>query len=627
MSTIMRILSYPLNALMSFCYRLTGNYVLAILAFTLLTKLILLPLSLWLHRNGIKMVEMMPEINHLKIKHFGDKDTIAEETQKLYKEKKYHHFLSIIPMLAQLMMLMGVIEAVKELLAGTESMLSAYPSQMGGITLLFPLGAGAAALLLGLSQNRFNPLQREQEKAEQWLSNGFSVAISLFLGFFVSLGVCIYWVASNLLTIIQQLLLNVLIDPKKYVDYADLRQSKEELKKLDALSEGISKEDKQREKADYKRFFSVANKHLVFYSEKSGFYKYFQDVIEYLLSHSNIIIHYVTSDPKDQIFKLAEAQPRIRPYYIGEKRLITLFMKMDADIVVMTMPDIENFHLKRSYVRKDIEYIYMCHGIGSMNLLLRNGALFHYDTIFSVGEYQTQELEAEERVYQLPARKIVHYGYGLLDKTMEAYQKMPKIERDKPQILIAPSWQPDNIMDGAIDGLLSGLLTGEYKVIVRPHPEYCKRFPQKIRDFQSRYHKQFGDDFILQTDFSSNETVFSSDLLITDWSTICFEYAFTTKNPVLFVDTPMKVMNPEYEKLGIVPLDIRCRNEIGVSLSVEQVTTAKDAVANLLEQGEKYSRQIAELLQVNVYNQGTSGQVGGSYILQQVIERNKNKQR
>jgi len=43
--------------------------------------------------------------------------------------------------------------------------------------------------------------------------------------------------------------------------------------------------------------------------------------------------HSITSDPEDQIFALAEKEDKIRAYYIGEKRLITLMMKMDADVV------------------------------------------------------------------------------------------------------------------------------------------------------------------------------------------------------------------------------------------------------------------------------------------------------
>ena len=55
-------------------------------------------------------------------------------------------------------------------------------------------------------------------------------------------------------------------------------------------------------------------------------------------------------------------------------------------------------------------------------------------------------------------------------------------------------------------------------------------------------------DVEIQTDFSSNSTVFEADLMITDWSGIAYEYAYTTQKPVLFINTPMKVMNPEYQR-------------------------------------------------------------------------------
>ena len=61
----------------------------------------------------------------------------------------------------------------------------------------------------------------------------------------------------------------------------------------------------------------------------------------------------------------------LKAYYIEEKKLITLMMKMDADVVVMTMPDLENYHIKKSYIRKDIVYVYIPHGIDSINLTQR----------------------------------------------------------------------------------------------------------------------------------------------------------------------------------------------------------------------------------------------------------------
>lgn len=532
------MIEHLLTDLIRGCWRILGSYSLAIILFTLLTKVVLFPVTLWTHRNSLKMVSLMPSLNRLTLKYYGDKDQIAEETQALYKKEGYHPLLSTIPMFIQLALLIGVIGAVRELLAGEESMLSVYPSQIGGITLLMPLAAGGSALLLGLAQNRFNPLQREQTRASQWMTNGLSIGISLILGAFVPMGVGVYWITSNLFTIPQQLLLNIIMPPKKYVNYDALNKSRAELEKLNALSAKVSPEDKRREKADYKRFFSIANKHLVFYSEKSGFYKYFADVIDYLLTHSNIIIHYITSDPQDAIFQKAVQEPRIKPYYIGEKRLITLMIKMDADVVIMTMPDLDNFHIKRSYVRKDIEYIFIFHWITSTHMIMREGAFDHYDTVLCPGPCQIEELRAAERIYHTSPKRLIDSGYSLIETLEQEYRAAPHVQHEHPQVLIAPSWQPENIMDSVIDPLLEQLMGRGYRIIVRPHPEYIKRYAQRLTEFQKRHAEQIGKDFELQLDFSSNATVYESDLLITDWSNISYEFAFSTQKPVLYIDTP-----------------------------------------------------------------------------------------
>ena len=117
----------------------------------------------------------------------------------------------------------------------------------------------------------------------------------------------------------------------------------------------------------------------------------------------------------------------------------------------------------------------------------------------------------------------------------------------KPVLHIAPSYSEDNIMDSCIDDLLTNLLKSDINIIVRPHPQYIRRNPDKIAAFKERHAKELAaEEFIFQTDFSSNNDVFSSDILITDWSTIAFEYSFTTKHPTLFINTKMKVINLEY---------------------------------------------------------------------------------
>lgn len=621
---ITELIAVPLQILLEFCDRWLPNTVLSIIAFTLLTKVILFPVSWWVQKNSIAMVRLTPELNRLKIRFYGDKDTIADQTQALYKREKYHPLLSIVPMFLQLLLLIGVIGAVRGMLAGQNSYLTAVPWEQKGLSLLYPLGAGLAATALGLAQNHLNPLQREQSKAEQWSTNGFSIAISLFLGAFVPVGVGIYWIASNLLSILQQVVLNWVTDPKKHIDYAALEESRRELEQLNSLSDTMSKEHRQREKADYKRFFSIANKHLVFYSEKSGFYKYYKDVIEFLLKKSNVIIHYVTSDPEDQIFRLAQDQPRIKPYYIGQRRLITMMMKMDADIVVMTVPDLDNYHLKRSYLRKDIEYIYMFHYPLSTHMVLPAGALDHYDTIFCVGDFQIPEIRAAEQVYKRKEKKLISAGYGQLEQLYAGYQAMEKTQRTTPKVLIAPSWQTDNILDSCIDPLLEQLLGKGFSVVIRPHPEYVKRYGPRMEQLVRRY--ETAEDLTFELDFTGNSSIFDSDILITDWSGTAYEFSFVTQKPAVFIDTPPKINNPEYTKLGVEPLELALRDKVGIRVSPEDLSGLDKKLRTLLEKAPDYRQHIGQLRDTYIANFGKSGEIGGRYILTQLKERQKKPQ-
>ena len=497
--------------------------------------------------------------------------------------------------------------------------LCAIPSESLTTLWFIPLIAGFAAWLLCYSQNKANVLQSEQGAINKYGTMALSVGISLYLGFFVPVGLALYWTASNLFAILQLLLLNAIIDPKKYVDYDALEDSRKKLAELQKVGTSYTKEEAReyarREKADYKRFFSVVNKHVVFYSERNGFYKYFEAIIKELLDRTNLSIHYITSDPKDDIFRLAEKEPRIRPYYIGERKLITLFMKMDAQMVIMTMSDLENYHYKRSYVRKDIEYVYVFHYPLSTHMVLHTGALDHYDTILCVGDFQFAEIRKQEELYHLPAKNLVACGYGQLEKLATAYHQMEHAERKQPKILVAPSWQKDNILDSCIDPLLHELLGQGFEVVVRPHPEYVKRYGARMDEIVRRYADYTGDDLRFELDFTSNTSLFDSDVVISDWSGTAYEFSFVTLKPCVFVDTPPKINNPDYVKLGIEPLEFTLRDQAGIRISPADFSGLADKLRELILHADDYQTRLLSLRDQTIANFGHSGEIAERYIV------------
>ncbi len=631
----MSTVNSALGSVLSFCNSLTGNYGLAIVLFTLLSKIVLLPVSVWVQMNSIKMVRIQPELNEIKAAHFGDKDAIADLQADLYKKEKYNPFASILPMVIQIALLILLIAVIKDgLSAGNVNTvfmgadLRQIPVEAGGLYFAIPIIAGFAAFLLCHVQNSANVLQSNSSAFERYFTMAVSVGLSLYLGFYVQVGVIVYWIASNLFGIIQIFILNAAIDPKKHIDYERLEKSRKALSELEKLeTKGkISLEDKKREKADYKRFFSIGNKHLVFYSESSGFYKYFRGVIEYILDNTNIIIHYITSDPKDMIFDIAAENPQIKPYFIGEKRLITLMMKMEADIVVMTMPDLENYHIKRSYVKKDIEYIFIPHSMCSLNLTMRTASIDHFDTIFCTGKHQREETEKTEIAYDLPKKKLIDWGYCLLDDMRARYNSGERKKNTEKTILIAPSWQKDNIVDSCLDDILESLKGRGYKIIVRPHPQHVRLQPEKMDALKAKFRSS--EDIEIQTDFSSDSTVFDADAMITDWSGIAYEYSFTTYKPVLFIDTPIKVMNPEYRRIDTEPFNIWIRDILGKVIKPEDAGRAYESISEMFDESEKYSEQIRKYAYEYVYNLDNSSKIGGKYIiedLQRIIKEKKEK--
>lgn len=605
------------------CYSLCHNYWIAIAIFTLLSKVILLPLSIWVQKNSIKTVKMSPQMNRIKAKYWGNQEMISEEQYKLFKEVKYNPFADLIPLFVQLALLMGVVEAVKK---GTD--LTAIPIEVFGVTLLVPLFAALSAFFMCYVQNRINVLQAEQGLLNQYGTMIFSVLLSLYLGFFVSIGVGFYWICSNLFSVLQLVLLNIWINPKNYIDYEALEESKEELKEVKAFmtpkkKEKVSPELRRREKNDYKRFLNVLNKKIVVYSEKNGFYKYYKNIIEEIIRRTNIVIHYITNDPQDEVFQMESDQ--FKPYYIGENRMIVLMMKMETDIMLMTTPDLENFQLKRSYVKKDIEYVYVPHDVNSANLTFHSNALDHFDTIFTSGFKNKEEIKEREEIFGLPSKNLVEWGSGVIDNMTLNYEQMVQEEdqSEKKTILIAPSWQKDNILDSCIEEMLEQLVHTEYRIIVRPHPQYVRHFEARIDALAEKFK---ADKVEFQKDFSSNKTVYMADLLITDWSSIAFEYAFSTLKPVLFINTPMKVVNPEYKELQTVPIDIELRDKIGISLATDAIQDKIVGAVDKLLFDKQFDRDaMKKLKEQYIYHNSESGKTGAAYLINSLVQRAEKK--
>ena len=136
-----------------------------------------------------------------------------------------------------------------------------------------------------------------------------------------------------------------------------------------------------------------------------------------------------------------------------------------------------------------------------------------------------------------------------------------------------------------------------------------------------RYKDISSEELIIETDFSSNVTIFTADLVITDWSGIAYEFSFSTLKPTMFINTPMKITNKNYKKINLEPIDITLRKQIGIEIELDQLDHVADAVSDIFSKKDEFHDRIFQVRSDTIFNLGHSGEVAGKYIIGQIINK------
>jgi YidC/Oxa1 family membrane protein insertase len=348
---------------------------------------------------------------------------------------------------------------------------------------------------------------------------------------------------------------------------------------------------------------------IAFFATQSQYYSYYQGLLEGLTARKHNIT-YLTCDPEDINF--FQDNPQIHPNY--SKSLLPLtFPLLTSPLLVTTVPDIHQYQIKRSFAGTN--YVYVFHAMVSTHMMYRKGAFDYYDTIFCVGPHHAEEIRKTEKIYDLPEKQLYEVGYYRLEKIHnqhKAYLLGKKQATNQPLILIAPGWQSENIIDTCANELIATLLKNDFQVVLRPHPMTIAHQPEKIDAIQKQFNSE--NNFKIDTQTSSEHYLHLADIMVCDWSGVALEYAFGTERPVLFIDLPPKVYNPEYQKLGVFPLEVSLRNQIGKTIQPGEVSNAGKIILDFLNRKDEYLEQIVAARSNSVFNFGHSSKIGTEII-------------
>jgi YidC/Oxa1 family membrane protein insertase len=218
------IITRPFYQALDFLYRQLGNFGLAILAFTIIVKLLFFPLANYSYRSMSKMKLLGPKLQAIREQYKDDPTKIQQQTMAIYKAEKINPASGCLPMVIQIPIFFSLYKVIfinidmrQAPFFGWIHDLSAIdPTNVFNLFGLIPfdptvispfLHLGLWPLFMGFTmwaQQKMNPPPPDptQAKLFQFMPIIFTFMLARFPA-----GLVIYWSWNNLLTIGQQWLI------------------------------------------------------------------------------------------------------------------------------------------------------------------------------------------------------------------------------------------------------------------------------------------------------------------------------------------------------------------------------------------------------------------------------------
>ena len=214
-------LTKPVSYAINWFYGYAGNFGLAIIAFTILMRLILFPLAHASFKSMAKMKKLQPEMQRLKETYPNDRQKMQQELMALYKREGANPVAGCLPILVQIpiffslyKVLFVTIEMYHAPFYGWIHDLSA-PDPLGILTVfgliswdvpgaLSIINIGILPIIMGLTmwlQQKLNPAPADATQAKIFALLPF-VFTFVLAGF--AAGLVLYWSVNNILSIAQQ---------------------------------------------------------------------------------------------------------------------------------------------------------------------------------------------------------------------------------------------------------------------------------------------------------------------------------------------------------------------------------------------------------------------------------------
>ena len=369
---------------------------------------------------------------------------------------------------------------------------------------------------------------------------------------------------------------------------------------------------KKSDMTDTKREYNV-----VVYSEGGQYWNVFHPILRELDARG-IPTMFFTSRNDDP--GLAVDFTNVEKKFIGEgHNAFFVLNKIKAKMVLMTTPGLGVLQIKRSKGVK--HYSHITHATGTC-FSYKAFSLDYFDSVL-VGGTADRDLIAELEEKRRSAKKQVEMiGSTYLDELRAKLKNSGYVynmfSEKKTTVLVSPTWGSHGLLSKYGQKLLKTLSDcGTFNIIVRPHPQ---SFISE-KNLMEELMKNFPETENLKWDREKDglNSMFHSDIMISDFSGIIFDYLFLFERPVLTFKSQFEKRGREAMDLKDDSYDIKILDRIGKTLTESDISEIPAIINSSISEKQALSSVVKEAEDALARHPGEAGKRAADFI-QSVIK-------
>lgn len=274
-------------------------------------------------------------------------------------------------------------------------------------------------------------------------------------------------------------------------------------------------------------------KDIVLYCEDKRYWMIFESICEEF-EKRKIPVVYLTGSEDDPVFQ--KSYHYVSPSCIGMgNRAYAKLNLINAGVLLSTTPGLDVYQWKRS---KNVQwYVHILHALRGVTTYRMFGTEF-YDAILTSAQVDNIPIREIEKKRDSKEKELVVVGSTLMDHHASRFAaEGGHHPHEGTNILLAPSWGPNGIFQRFGEKLLNALINTGYDITIRPHPQSFIAEKDLMDRLQTQYPES--EHLHWNRDADNFDVLSRTDLMISDYSSVMFDFAFVFDRPVIYADVQM----------------------------------------------------------------------------------------